>query len=141
MSLASYRPIILYALLSAALILVIRFAETYFLIGTIPLKTYVAIIGVVFLAIGIWVGVVFRKKQDASQPHPDIHINPNEILSGRENDVLAQLVAGYSTREIADRLFVSENTVKTHLNNIYSKLGVNRRSQAIAKARTLKLVE
>ncbi len=141
MSLTSYRPVILYAVLSAVLILILRAAETYFLVGTIPLKVYVAVIGVIFLALGIWVGVVFRRQHGASRPHPDIHISPNEILSGRENDVLAQLVAGYSNREIANRLFVSENTVKTHLNNIYSKLGVNRRSQAIAKARELKLVE
>ena len=141
MSPASYRPILLYAVMSAVLILVLRVAETYFLIGTIPLKAYVAVIGVVFLALGIRLGVVFRKKQVTSRPHPEVHVNPNGILSDRENEVLAQLIAGYSNREIADRLFVSENTVKTHIASVYSKLGVNRRSQAIGRARELNMVQ
>jgi DNA-binding CsgD family transcriptional regulator len=141
MLLASYRPILIYALLSAVLILVLRVAETYFLLGTMPLKAYVAVIGIVFLALGIRVGFLFRKKQGAFRTHPEIHLKANNILSDRENEVLGQLIAGYSNREIADRLFVSENTVKTHLASVYSKLGVNRRSQAIARARELKLVE
>lgn len=61
-------------------------------------------------------------------------------LSSRELEVLAYIVAGLQNREIADRLVVSLNTVKTHINNIYSKLGVTNRVQAVTRARDLGLL-
>lgn len=64
-----------------------------------------------------------------------------ERLSDRERDMLLLLVNGITNREIAGRLFVSENTVKFHLKNIYSKLGVGNRLQAINTARALRLIE
>ena len=63
-----------------------------------------------------------------------------EPLSKRENDVLNLLVDGYSNREICDKLFISSNTTKTHIRNIYAKLGVNSRYEAIAQANALGLV-
>ena len=61
-------------------------------------------------------------------------------LSTRELDVLREIADGLSNQEIADKLFVSLNTVKTHIANIYSKLGVKRRTQAISKAKSLGLI-
>jgi LuxR family maltose regulon positive regulatory protein len=65
---------------------------------------------------------------------------PTEALSDREKEMLSFLLDGITNREIATRLFVSENTVKFHLKNIYAKLGVGNRMQAINTARTLKLI-
>ncbi|UCB44109.1 MAG: hypothetical protein JSV77_05630 [Dehalococcoidales bacterium] len=62
-----------------------------------------------------------------------------EPLSEREQEVLQLIIAGMSNHEIAERLIIGQSTVKTHINNIYSKLDVNSRSQAIAQARELKL--
>jgi LuxR family maltose regulon positive regulatory protein len=66
------------------------------------------------------------------------HVEP---LSCREKEMLKSLFNGISNREIAGRLFVSENTVKFHLKNIYSKLGVGNRLQAINAARALRLID
>ncbi|WP_353092908.1 helix-turn-helix transcriptional regulator [Methylibium sp.] len=66
------------------------------------------------------------------------HVEP---LSCREKEMLQSLFNGISNREIAGRLFVSENTVKFHLKNIYSKLGVGNRLQAINAARALRLID
>ncbi len=70
--------------------------------------------------------------------HDGFHVEP---LSGREKEMLQSLFNGISNREIAGRLFVSENTVKFHLKNIYSKLGVGNRLQAINAARALRLID
>ncbi len=64
----------------------------------------------------------------------------NPVLSMRENQVLEGMCRGETNREIAERLFVSPNTVKTHAANIYSKLGVNRRAQAVHRARELGII-
>ena len=60
--------------------------------------------------------------------------------ASRELEILDQIAAGKSTREIAQALFVSENTVKTHVSRVYDKLGVNRRTQAVQEARRLGLL-
>ena len=86
-----------------------------------------------------------------SVPSDQIEANPDpeplsiqsqliEPLSKRENDVLNLLVDGCSNREICEKLFISSNTTKTHVRNIYAKLGVNSRSEAIAQAEALRLV-
>jgi LuxR family transcriptional regulator, maltose regulon positive regulatory protein len=63
-----------------------------------------------------------------------------ERLSGREHEILQLVAAGKSNRRIAAELFVSVGTVKTHLNNLYRKLGAHSRTQAVARARNLKLI-
>jgi ATP/maltotriose-dependent transcriptional regulator MalT len=63
-----------------------------------------------------------------------------EPLSGRELEVLALMAAGESNGEIAARLFISTTTVKTHINNLYRKLGTSSRTRAVARARELGLI-
>ena len=63
-----------------------------------------------------------------------------EPLSGRELEVLALMAAGESNGEIAARLFISTTTVKTHVNNLYRKLGTSSRTRAVARARDLGLI-
>lgn len=63
-----------------------------------------------------------------------------ESLSERELEVLQQIAAGLTNQEIADRLFLSLYTVKAHARNIYSKLGVGSRTQAVARARELEML-
>lgn len=65
----------------------------------------------------------------------------NDLLSGREQEIIEQLAQGHSNKEIARRFELTENTVKFHLKNIYGKLDVNRRTQAIAKARDLSIIQ
>jgi DNA-binding CsgD family transcriptional regulator len=130
------------ALVAAVLIFLIRHFELSFLSGQLSTTTYVSIIGILFLAVGLYLGLRLRKKaQPVSPPDPALpEVPANDLLTARESEVLSCLAEGLSNREIAERLFISENTVKKHLNNLYTKLEVNRRVQAVGRARELGLL-
>lgn len=102
---------------------------------------YVALIAVAFLGLGIWVG----RRLFRSEP-PDGEFTPNERaqsslgITGREREVLQLLADGRSNKEIAKRLGLSPNTVKTHVARLFEKLRVARRTEAIQLARELGLV-
>ncbi len=100
------------------------------------LDFYGASIGILFLIFGIWLGSSIYKKKSTDKYDGD-----KLGLSNRELEVLEKLAEGLSNQEIADKLFVSLNTTKTHISNIYSKLNVKRRTQAIQKARDLALID
>jgi two-component system, NarL family, response regulator LiaR len=143
------RKLLLYSLVTAALAVLIVYFEKSFFNGTISLKMYLAFGGLIFIAVGAWIGFQFRKKETIirereiiieKEVERPLVVNPNEVLSQRENEVLKYIVRGLSNKEIAEKLFVSENTVKTHVNNIYSKLGVGKRAAAIAKAREMNIL-
>jgi len=99
------------------------------------IEIYGAIIGILFLAVGIWLGTSLYSQKTKTTFDPKLL-----GLSSREVEVLGLLADGYSNQEIADQLFVSLNTAKTHISNIYSKLNVSRRTQAIQKARDLSVI-
>ena len=105
------------------------------MIRDIEIEIYGAIVGLLFLTIGIWVGTNLYKRKTK-----DV-FDPTQLgLSKREVEVLGLLAEGLSNQEVADKLFVSLNTAKTHISNIYAKLNVKRRTQAIQKARDLALI-
>lgn len=105
------------------------------MVRDIEMDIYGVFIGALFLVFGIWLGTsIYRKKSS------DKYDRNKLGLSKRELEVLELLAQGFSNQEIADRLFVSLNTAKTHISNIYSKLNVKRRTQAIQKARDMALI-
>lgn len=142
-----YKKIFIISFLSALLIFAIHYFENSFFLGDISTKTYITIIGIIFLGIGAYAGIKLARRkthieyvEKYIEKETAINIAENNILTVRENEMLVCIIKGYSNKEIADKLFVSENTVKKHLNNIYSKLGVSRRTQAISKAKELGIV-
>ena len=136
-----YRYILFMGLLLALGISVLKSAEYYYFSYKIAIDIYIGIIAVIFLGLGVYLGIKYSKSRNQ---RTEYHLNlplPEDIdLSSREIEVLDNIAKGYSNQEIADKLFVSLNTVKTHTNNIYSKLNVKRRTQAIEIARKLKII-
>lgn len=129
---------LLYGLGLGLLLVFIKVTEYNFFAGQVSLHAYLGGLAFFFLVMGFWLGLVWKKKQ-GDQPST-FSVKGNSLLSDRENEVLLGIARGQSNREIADALFVSTNTVKTHISNIYTKLGVKRRTQAIAKAKSLALL-
>lgn len=103
-------------------------------------EAYLGLIALGFLGLGVYVGA--RLFAPAPRPAADGNPAAQAVLgiSGRELEVLRELAAGHSNKEIAARLAVSPNTVKTHIARLFEKLGARRRTDAIARARELGLV-
>lgn len=106
-------------------------------------ELYGAGIGLAFMVLGIWAGIKLAQSKSATPKETTISIaNGKKFnLSDRELEVLVELNKGLSNQEIADKLFVSLNTIKTHISNLYLKLHVKRRTQALAKAKSLEIIE
>lgn len=148
------KTIIIYSLVLAGTLIVFKLIEYTYFSYRISLDAYLGIVAVLFLGAGVFAGKFLRKKTPAplhtnppnssteaeSQPEPQPEIIEEVGLSQRELEVLTFIAEGYSNQEIAEKLFVSINTIKTHIGNIYSKLGVRRRTQAVSKAKELKII-
>ena len=108
-------------------------------------ELYAGIVGMLFMIFGIWAGMQLKERKSSQVIVPNDAVsleNGKKInLSDRELEVLVELNNGLSNQEIADKLFVSNNTIKTHLSNLYLKLHAKRRTQALAKAKELKIVQ
>lgn len=145
------RIILLYGLSGGLLIAALRFAEYRFLVLEHSVEIYSALIALVFAAIGIRLGLTFTRQEEVlvvrEVPVPvsgpfvrnDAQLEALGITP-RELEILEQIAAGKSTRQIAEALFVSENTVKTHASRVFDKLGVNRRTQAVHEGKRLRLI-
>ncbi|MDN5214024.1 response regulator transcription factor [Fulvivirgaceae bacterium BMA12] len=130
--------LIIYGLLMGLLLIILQVVNYRAIIRDITIEIYSVIIAVFFLSIGLWFGRNgLRKKTGKNTRKKD----PRDLgLSHREVDVLQLMAQGLTNKEIANRLYVSLNTIKTHTSNIYLKLDVERRAQAIRKAQDLDLV-
>ncbi len=109
--------------------------------GNSSVETVIAIIALVFFGIGIMINKRILHKDQ--KPIQEIDYNKiKEIgLSKREYEVLCEIAIGLSNKEIAEKLFVSENTIKTHVSNVLLKLDAKRRTQAIQIAKKLQILE
>lgn len=148
------RQIILYGLLLAILVFVLKWLQWNFLIVDNSLDIYIGLIAVFFTILGVWIAtkltkpkvreIVVEKEVPVSR-HEEFTINETELekldLSDREYEVLQLLVKGYSNADIAENLFLSVSTIKTHVSNILAKMNVESRAQAIVKANRLEIVE
>ena len=137
----------------AILMLLLRWLEFRFLILEHQYEIYVGLIAVFFLLFGIWVAnkvakpkekTVIIEKEVRVISNDDFILNENELharkISKRELEVLTLMAEGLSNQEIAERLFVSLNTIKTHSAKLFEKLEVKRRTQAIETAKKLSLL-
>ena len=130
-------------LASALLIFAIRFFENGFNAGQLSVKLYITLIGIIFLGVGAFAPMLMVKSKNivpVKQKHTAVAVKPNGLLTDRECEILEAVARGLTNKQIGEALFVSENTVKKHINNIYFKLDVNRRTQAIARAKQLNIL-
>ncbi len=141
--------IVVYGLSFVGIIISIQFIRYNYWLSRIDDNVYGSLIALLFLVLGIYLA---RNKSQKTQEEPilieqnDLKISSNDEIaeklniSKRELEVLVLLTKGYTNQEIADELFISLNTAKTHISNIYLKLDVTKRTKAIAKAKELSLV-
>jgi DNA-binding CsgD family transcriptional regulator len=135
-----WKRVLGYGALLAAGTLALSWLDYQRLARTSSYEIYLFLGALGFLALGVWVGV----RAFAAPPAKPFDGNPKAAaalgLSERELEVLAELAAGHANKQIAARLHVSPNTVKTHVARVFEKLGASRRTEAIRKARELGLV-
>ena len=155
------KTVLVYGTLGGVLIAVLQLVEYRFLVLEHSLEIYGGIVAALFAALGIWLGrrltrtretVVVREvpvpvevpvRVEVPVPGPFARNEARLAQLGitpRELEILEALVAGLSNREIAERLFVSENTVKTHAGRLFEKLSAKRRTQAVRRAKEAGLI-
>ena len=137
------KTILLYGISLAALTLVLKFVEYRFFVRDLSLEAYLGVVAVLFSGLGIWAGLrLTRRKVVIAAPDftPDDEERQRLGISRREYEVLELIAQGLSNREIADKLFVSLNTVKTHSSHLFMKLDARRRTEAIRRAKELRLL-
>ena len=145
------RQVLIYGLIGGLLITLLKWTEYRFLVIEHSIEIYGGLIAGTFAVLGIWLGlkltgtreriVVKEVPVPAGEPFvPDERKREGLGITPREMEILGLIATGLSNREIADRLFVSENTVKTHSSRLFDKLGAKRRTQAVQIGKTARLI-
>ena len=151
------KTVLLYGLLGGVLIATLKMVEYRFLVLEHSLEIYGGIVALIFSGLGIWLGLKLTRTREVvvvkQVPVPvEVRVRAGEPfqrnearrvqlgITPRELEILEAIAAGLSNREIAERLFVSENTVKTHAARLFDKLSARRRTQAIQLAKEAGLI-
>jgi ATP/maltotriose-dependent transcriptional regulator MalT len=149
---------LIYGVTGGALIVVLRLIEFRFLVIEHSIEIYGALIAALFAALGIWLGLKLTRKEEVvllkevevvrevPVPISSAPFSVNEEqqrqlgITKRELEILEHIAQGLSNREIANKLFVSENTVKTHSSRLFDKLSARRRTQAVQIGKEMGLI-
>ena len=143
------RTVLVYGLLGGALIVALKLIEYRFLVVEHSLEIYGGLVALIFAALGIWLGLRMTGRKTEKEIVVVRETAPFVVdqarleqlgITPREYEILTQIAAGLSTREIAETLFVSENTVKTHSRRLFDKLDARRRTQAVQIAKEQGLI-
>lgn len=150
-----YKEVLIYGICMSLLLLLLKWLEARFIVFNYRLDFFIGAIAIVFTVLGIWLALKLAKPKVETrivEVEKEVYINlpsqkeinQHEIeklgISKRELDVLQLMATGLSNEEIAGKLFVSLNTIKTHSSNIFLKLDVKRRMQAVEKAKQLNII-
>jgi DNA-binding CsgD family transcriptional regulator len=145
------RHVLIYGLLGGALIAVLKWTEYRFLVVEHSIEIYGGLVAATFAVLGIWLGLRLTGTRETivvrEVPAPPIEpmhaprkSREDLGITRREFEILELIASGMSNREIAEKLFVSENTVKTHSSRVFEKLGAKRRTQAVQFGKELGLL-
>jgi NarL family two-component system response regulator LiaR len=145
------RHVLLYGLAAGLFIALLELVEYRWLVLSHSIEIYGGIIAAVFAGLGVWFGLRFTRRvetvviKEVPVPAPatferDLTKVAEIGLTPRELEILELIAQGLSNREIAEKVFVSENTVKTHSSRVFEKLGARRRTQAVQRGKALRLI-
>jgi len=144
------KHILIYGVCGGLLIVLLKLIEYRFLVMERSLEIYGGLVALVFASVGIWLGLKFARTKETvvvrEVPVPTREFIMDEArletlgITAREFEILELIAGGMSNREIAEKLFVSENTVKTHSSRLFDKLSAKRRTQAVQIAKQLRLI-
>jgi DNA-binding CsgD family transcriptional regulator len=144
------KEVALYGIAGGVLIAFLKFIEYKNFIHEYPSEVYAGLVAVLFTAIGIYFGLKWTRSKEVvivkevPVPAGPFVMNAGKLkelgITQREHEILGLIAQGLSNREIGEKLFVSENTVKTHSSRLFEKMSVNRRVQAVQKAKELGLI-
>ncbi len=149
------RHVLIYGLVAGVLIALMKWSEYRFLVLEHSLEIYGGLVAATFAILGIWLGLKLRGKPREIREIREIVVTevaprapflPDEKkredlgITPREFEILELIAQGMSNREIAEKLYVSENTVKTHSSRVLGKLGARRRTQAVQFGKELGLL-
>ena len=145
------RHILLYGLAGGALITALKLIEYQYIVVEHSIEIYGGLVATVFAGLGIWLGLKLTKDKETivvreiAVPLPEPFVlNRAKLeelgITNRELEILELIAKGMSNREIAEKLFVSQNTVKTHSSRVFDKLQAKRRTQAVEIARQRGLI-
>ncbi len=133
--------VLILGLVGGVLVALLRFLEYRFLVVEHSFEVYGGLVAAIFATLGIWLGMKLTRERvivkEVSVPVAAPSFTPDERrrddlgITRRELEILGLVAEGMSNREIAEKLFVSENTVKTHCSRAFDKLGAKRRTQAV----------
>ena len=144
-----FGAMLMYGVALGLLLAALQFGRYRFIVLDNAQELYIGLIALIFTAVGIWAGnrITARRVPTpaaAAAPPPEgpelDKVLEKLTITRREYEVLQLIAQGLSNQEIADRMFVSLNTIKTHTSNLFSKLDAQRRTQAVLKARALGLL-
>ena len=145
------KHVLLYGLLGGFLIAGLKLIEYRWLVVEYSVEIYGGLVAAVFASVGIWLGLRLTRRHDTVVVREVLVPAPVNFerdhgkveslgITPRELEILELIAQGLSNKEIADRVFVSENTVKTHLSRVFDKLGARRRTQAVQLGKELRLI-
>ena len=143
--------VLIYGLFGGVLIVSLKYIEFRFLVVGHALEIYGGLIALIFAGLGIWLGLKLTGKKEvlvvkevpapSTQPFSLNEERQKKLgITKRELEILELIAQGMSNREIAEKLFVSENTVKTHSSRLFDKLGARRRTQAVQLGQEMGLI-
>jgi DNA-binding CsgD family transcriptional regulator len=144
------KHILIYGVCGGLLIVLLKLIEYRFLVLERSLEIYGGLVALLFASVGIWLGLKFTKTKETVVVK-EVPVLTREFvrdqtrlrelgITAREFEILELIAGGMSNREIAEKLFVSENTVKTHSSRLFDKLSAKRRTQAVQIAKQLRLI-
>lgn len=145
------RHILIYGLVGGLLIVLLKLIEYRFLVIEHSIEIYGGLIAVLFAVLGIWLGLKLTRNKETLvikevpiTTDVPFTVNENRLrelgITPRELEILQLIASGLSNREIAEKLFVTENTVKTHSSRLFDKLSARRRTQAVQLGKEFGLI-